>query len=311
MTTAAMTTADPDFILFVQHGWADDNRAMLALAQDLATDQTYIVAPSLSYLMTWLRIDPLVEVVEELATQTFEQYPDCPSRVIGHSMGGLIWLEALNRHPDWWERIQSLVLLASPVGGADLGRIFDPLNMGVGIAADLGKNRRPIAEPIAAAINTLVVAGDVDGGSDGTIPVESTKLDWAQFICLPGLNHPELRHHPAVVEQIHAFWQGKPVGEVLLPNPVITALRSVPGITDAHQRGFDQAKPFVSLADGSSLRVWRNSLGIYHVFVAAADGHCLYAGYVGWADNEALWQLLQSFRADVDMAQIKAMFESS
>ncbi|NJL45989.1 MAG: hypothetical protein HC922_10310 [Leptolyngbyaceae cyanobacterium SM2_3_12] len=38
-----------DFLLFAQHGWADDNSSMLALATELAPDATAIVAPSLDY----------------------------------------------------------------------------------------------------------------------------------------------------------------------------------------------------------------------------------------------------------------------
>jgi hypothetical protein len=291
------------YILFAQHGWADDNRAMMSLAKDLAThdapnpDDVKIVAPCLNYAMTWLRMEPLIAEVEKQAIAVLEEFPDSPWRIIGHSMGGLIWLELLERHRNWWPRVEFLTLVASPVGGADLGRIIDPLQVGVGIAADLGKDRRPMATTIAASINTLVIAGDVDDGSDGTITVESTKVPNAQFVCLTGLSHPAMRYHPAVVERIQHFWRGESLSDPVSLHPVIEKIRAIPGMTDAHLRGFDQADTFLTLEDGISIRVWRIPLGIDHVFVASPNGRCLYCGYVGWIHTEDLWKTLHELQA--------------
>lgn len=47
-----------DYILFAQHGWADTNQSMMSLAEQLAGDRAQIMAPSLNYAMTWLRISP-------------------------------------------------------------------------------------------------------------------------------------------------------------------------------------------------------------------------------------------------------------
>lgn len=300
----------PDFLLFAQHGWADDNRAMLSLAKAVATPKTQIVAPCLNYAMTWLRLEPLVNQVDRLAQIALEQYPHSPLRVLGHSMGGLIWIELLHRHPDWWPRVESLTLLASPVGGADLGRIIDPLQVGVGIAADLGVDRRSLAAAIATEIKTLVLAGDIDGGSDGTITVESTKVPHAQFVCLQGLNHPTLRFHPAVVERIQGFWAGAVLSEPVIAHPLIQTLRAIPGMTDAHLRGFDQAEPFIALQDGTSLRVWRHPLGIDHVFVTSPDGTCLYSGYVGWMHREDLWRFLHGLQTNQEVANLKDLFDT-
>jgi len=303
------------YILFAQHGWADDNRAMMSLAKDLATaaaphqDAVEIVAPCLNYAMTWLRMEPLIAEVEKHATAALARFPDSPWRIIGHSMGGLIWLELLERHQDWWPRVEFLTLVASPVGGADLGRIIDPLQVGVGIAADLGKDRRPLAATIAIAVNTLVLAGDVDDGSDGTITVESTKVPNAQFVCLTGLSHPAMRYHPAVVERILHFWRGESLSDPVSLHPVIEKIRAVPGMTDAHLRGFDQADMFLSLEDGISIRVWRNPLGIDHVFVASPDGRCLYCGYVGWIHTEDLWKALHELQADGELATLDDLLD--
>lgn len=292
-----------DYLLFAQHGWADTNQSMMALAGQLVGDQGQIVAPCLNYAMTWLRMTPLIDEVDALATATLARQPSLGVRIVGHSMGGLIWLEVLNRHPDWWPRVEFLVLVGSPVGGADLGRILDPLQVGVGIAADLGRDRRPLAARIAAAINTLAIAGDVDGGSDGTIPVESTRVPNGQFVCLGGISHAALRCHPRVVEQIQQFWGGSRLSAPLLPHVLVDQLRQIPGMTDAHLRDFGRATPWHTFADGTSLRLWRSPMGIHHVFLASAAGDCLYAGYVGWLHSGELWQGLEALRSAAELFQ--------
>lgn len=292
-----------DYILFAQHGWADTNQSMMALAGQLVGDQGQIVAPCLNYAMTWLRMTPLIDEVDALATATLARQPGLPIRIVGHSMGGLIWLEVLDRHPDWWPKVEFLVLVGSPVGGADLGRILDPLQVGVGIAADLGRDRRPLAARIAAAINTLSIAGDVDGGSDGTIPVESTRVPNGQFVCLGGISHAALRCHPRVVEQIQQFWGGSSLSSPLRPHALVEQLRQIPGMTDAHRRDFGRATPWHTFADGTSIRLWRSPLGIHHVYLASAADDCLYAGYVGWLHVGEMWQGLEALRSAAALSQ--------
>ncbi|MBE9141091.1 alpha/beta hydrolase [Nodosilinea sp. LEGE 07088] len=287
-----------DYIFFAQHGWADTNQAMLTLAKRLTSENAQVVVPCLNYAMTWLRMAPLVDEVDAIATSTLGQYPHLPLRIVGHSMGGLIWLEVLNRHPDWWQRVDFLVLVGSPVGGADLGRILDPLQVGVGVAADLGRDRRPLASRIAAAINTLSIAGDVDGGSDGTITVESTRVPNAQFVCLQGISHSALRCHPRVVDQIQQFWQGQVLSAPLWLHPLVERLRQIPGMTDAHRRDFSLATPWHTFADGTSICLWCSPVGIYHVFLTSAQADCLYSGYVGWLHVGDMWRELEALRAD-------------
>jgi len=297
-TAPSVNSTIPDYLLFVQHGWADDNRAMLTLGRSLVSPTTPIIAPNLGYIETWIRIEPLIQKVEQIAAQAILTYPDLPLRIIGHSMGGLIWLEVLNRHPDWWSRVHSLVLIASPVGGADLGRILDPLNLGLGIAADLGTNRKSIAEQVAASIPTLVIAGDLDQGSDGTVPVSCTRFSHAHFICLEGISHPALRNHPAVRNVIRDFWIDFNIGESIRLNAIVQRLQAVPGITDGHRRDFKSAAVLLTLPDGSSIRTWKNLLGIDHVFVASPTGDCLYAGFVGWVHSPNLQQALAAIQQD-------------
>lgn len=285
----------PDFTLFAQHGWADNSRAISSLASAAATPNTQIIAPDLGWIKTWISIEPLIEQVEQLLIKAIASYPHTPIKIIGHSMGGLIWLEVLSRQPEWWSKIHTLVLIASPVGGADLARILDPLKLGIGMARDLGLNRREIAELIAQVIPTLVIAGDIDNGSDGTITVQSTKFDYAKFVCLPGLSHAVLKNHPDVVRTIQSFWANPPTPVDAQPELSVTLvrrLRSVPGMTDAHRRDFYRSKVYLRLDDGTEIRTWKNPLQVEHVFIADSDGQCLYAGFVGWRNRLDLQKTL-------------------
>jgi pimeloyl-ACP methyl ester carboxylesterase len=287
----------PDYILYAQHGWADTNQDISSLGRAIASPWAEVVSPNLGYLNTWWRMMPLIDRVDRIATAYRRRYPETPSRIIGHSMGGLIWLELLNRHPDWWPWIERLTLIGSPVGGADLGRIIDPFQWGIGIARDLGLNRRALAERIALKIPTQIIAGNFDGGSDGLVTLQGTQFSHAQYVELTGLKHAQLKTHPAVARAIQDFWKSPP--SLPDPNPidqlreaVITQLNRIPGITDAHYRDFPKAQVWAPLANGYSLRTWKNPLGVHHVFLADGDNLCHFGGFVGWIHTQELYQTL-------------------
>ncbi|NET49522.1 MAG: lysophospholipase [Merismopedia sp. SIO2A8] len=287
------------FVLFAQHGWADTNQSIASLSKTLVTEDVPIIAPDLGWAKTWVRIAPLIQHVEKAAFKALQDHPDFSWRIMGHSMGGLIWVELLTRHPEWWPRVHSLTLVGSPIGGSDLGRIIDPLKLGIAIAKDLGTNRRPLAEAIAAHIPTLVVAGDSDGGSDGTVTLECTKVARATFVVLPDIAHASLKNHPLVGKAIQMFWRQPQVlpAEALTPTvEVIQQLRQVPGMTDAHHRDIQRARTLLRLPDGSSLRTWTNGLGVPHVFVISDDGQCLYGGFVGWVHRGELQTTLNQIQ---------------
>jgi pimeloyl-ACP methyl ester carboxylesterase len=291
----------PDFILFAQHGWADTSKAIANLACNLATPNTLTITPDLGWVKTWIRIEPLIQYVEQIATETIATYPETPIKIIGHSMGGLIWIEVLSRHPDWWSKVHSFVLVASPVGGAHLARMLDPLGIGIGMARDLGLDRREMAELIAEVIPTLIIAGDVDQGSDGTITIGSTLFSHAAIITLPGLSHAVLKNHPNVVKTIQNFWDNPPTPEEQKPELSVSLtkrLRLVPGMTDAHRRDFNRSKLYLRFNDGTTIRTWKNPLQIEHIFVADSEGECLYAGFVGWLHSQDLRNALEDIKKE-------------
>jgi len=135
---------------------------MLRLGEILRSDfaeEVEICAPNLGWWRTWGKFAPLKREVERYAQALLDRYPSATADIIGHSMGGLIWLEILADQPEWWGRVRSLVLLGCPVGGSDLARMFDPWGWLPLIAKDLGKDRRQIASEIARHIPTLAIAG--------------------------------------------------------------------------------------------------------------------------------------------------------
>lgn len=282
------------YLVFSQHGMVDTPHAMELLAKRNSSDlNSRIIAPNLGFLNTLFNIEPLIAKVEGVAIREIRNYPDIPIRIIASSLGGVIWTEILTRHPEWWPNIESWVLLGSPIGGAHLAKMVDPLSlMSFTIAQDLGIDRRGLAESIARQIPTLIVAGDSDSGSDGTVLVQTTQFKYARFVCIPGVNHPGLRFSEAVDSVIQDFWTENPKTIVLSDDrsvmATISQLRSVPGMTDAHPKDFERSQPIMTLKDGTILRTWDNLLGVKHIFLENDRGECEFGGYVGWVHRDGL-----------------------
>jgi len=296
---------DQDFILFVQHGWADTYHDVNYLAQALVKESSSanipVYTPDLGWINTWLTIAPLIDKVERIAVKAIAKYPDLPLRIIGHSMGGLIWLEVLNRHREWWSKVHSLVLVGSPVGGSDLGRLFDPLRLFPLIARDLGTNRRPIAEAIASKIPTLSIIGDIGNHTDGTVPIGCSQFNYASLVYLDGLRHPTLKNHPRVAEAIRQFWN-RPV---IAPLPTDTAsqliakLRAI-DLTETNSQNFRHAQVIKAYPDGTKLWTWKNTLRVIHIFISESIStpqfcdQCIYSAYTGWTDIDKVMSVFKN-----------------
>lgn len=284
----------PSYLVFSQHGMVDTPHAMESLAKRNSSDlNSRIIAPNLGFLNTLFNIKPLIEKVERIAIREIQNYPDVPIRIIGCSLGGVIWTEILTRHPEWWPNIESWVLLGSPIGGAHLAKMVDPWSlMRFAIAQDLGIDRRGLAESIARQIPTLIVAGDSHLGSDGTVLVQTTQFQHARFVCVPGVNHPGLRFSEVVDRQIQDFWAENPknivFSEARSIMKTISQLRAVPGMTDAHPKGFERSQPIMTLKDGTIIRIWNDLLGVKHIFLENDRGECEFGGYVGWGHRDGL-----------------------
>ncbi|MFN3360599.1 MAG: alpha/beta fold hydrolase [Pseudanabaenaceae cyanobacterium] len=272
------------FLLFAQHGWADNNRGMHYCGKLLGVPASHIIAPDLGWWQTWWRLEPLVAKVRRAVEQQLKCYPNLPWRIVGHSMGGLIWLELLYRYPQWHDRVESLVLLGSPVGGAELSRMFDPFQLGIGIAKDLSTNRRAIAEVIAQKIPTLSIAGDLGDGSDGIVTIGATQFKYCQWQCLPNIFHPNLRTDVNVIQAIKSFWQHLQITPPPhnLQQQLLDYFRAVESIVEGSYRDFSKARIVYRSGEGLTVRLWQNPLGILHVFLGDGEGQCYFAGYTGW-----------------------------
>jgi pimeloyl-ACP methyl ester carboxylesterase len=281
-----MMSQTPTRLIFLQHGLSDSIAPFQSLARQLPSDGALICTPKLDRLHTWLHMKPLIDTTEDRVAALLTAYPQLPVRAIGHSMGGLIWLELLQRHPEWHARVEYLTLVASPVAGATLARGIDPFGWGLGVARDLAQDRRALAEQIASAIPTLVIAGE----RDRIVPPTETRVAGARWLCLPTLNHETIRDHQMTARMITRFWDG--ALDTGATNAVIVALRRAPGIKDAHPRDLPKAQLAALLSDGGALRTWTNPLGYEHVFVVDHTGDLRFGGFVRPNRAAALRQMV-------------------
>jgi pimeloyl-ACP methyl ester carboxylesterase len=287
--------SDPEYLLFAQHGWADTGNNIGRLVTAATNPQTKLIVPSLGLIKTFIRLEPLVQRLEQIATREIATHPQTPIKIVGHSMGGLMWLEVLERNPQWWHQVHSFILLGSPVGGSNLARMIDPLGIGVGTAKDLGKNRRAMAEKIAQQIPTLSVASDLGKGTDGLVTVENTKFDHANCLLISDIAHSAMKWHRDMLPILQDFWTNPQLGSPpasTVTNQLIQRLRNVPGMTDADYRDFARSRIVARLPENLTLHIWKNPLGINHVYLAKQQ-QCLYAGYVGLMHTKDLRRLIK------------------
>ena len=290
--------SNPQYLLFAQHGWADTGNNIGRLARAAAEPETKVIVPSLGLVKTFVRLKPLVARLEQIARVEMAFYPNAQIKILGHSMGGLMWLEVLERNPQWWSKIHSFILLGSPVGGSNIARIIDPLGIGIGTAADLGRNRRAMAEKIARYIPTLSVASDTGMGTDGLVTVENTKFDYANWQLVSGIAHSAMRYHADMMPILQNFWRNPQLGSTPdnnLNNRLIQLLRAVPGMTDADRCGFKRSQIIARLPDELTVRIWRNLWGVKHVYLARQQ-ECLYGGYVGLIHTPGLYRALNQMQ---------------
>ncbi|PSB05823.1 lysophospholipase [Pleurocapsa sp. CCALA 161] len=292
-----MINGHPEYLLFAQHGWADTGNNIGRLVTAAVDHQTKVIVPSLGLMKTFIRLEPLIQRLEQIATEAIATHPQTPIKIVGHSMGGLMWLEVLERNPQWWSKIHSFILLGSPVGGSHLARMIDPLSLGIGTAGDLGKNRRGLAEKIAQHIPTLSVASDLGMGTDGLVTVENTKFDYANWLLISDITHNAMRYRTEMLPIMQDFWANPQLGlapEATLTNQLIQRLRNVPGMTDTDYRDFARSRIIARLPGDLTLHTW-NSLGVAHIYLCQHQ-QCLYAGYVGLFHVQALRQAIKAIQ---------------
>ena len=134
--------------------------------------------------------------------------------LVGHSLGGLIALEALRRAPEL--PVRRVVCLGSPLHGSEVART---LGRHWSTAWVLGRSRHLLESgcpPWQGSAQVAAVAGTVahgvgrllarfDGPSDGTVAVAETRLPGLADHCVVAASHTGLVFSRAAADQAAAF----------------------------------------------------------------------------------------------------------
>ncbi|MGV0028480.1 hypothetical protein [Phormidesmis priestleyi] len=79
----------------------------------------------------------------------------------------------------------------------------------------------------------------------------------------------------------------------------IAILDAVEGMTPAHHRDFKNAQPSARLCDGTTIRTWKNTVGVDHVFLADYNDRMIYGGFVGWVHAAGLQQAIAQIKREL------------
>ena len=79
----------------------------------------------------------------------------------------------------------------------------------------------------------------------------------------------------------------------------IAILEAVEGMTLAHHRDFKNAQPVARLRDGTTIRNWKNAVGVDHVFLADYNDRLIYGGFVGWVHAAGLDQAITQIKREL------------
>jgi len=139
------------------------------------------------HLFTYSGRGPLESNVERLERYATDACSGRPAHFVGHSLGGLLVLEALNRKPAI--EVASAVLLGSAVRGCLTGRRFARarggrwmLGASASLWAEAHEARWQRHEPLGVVAGTLPIGlgrafGSLPGPSDGVVCLEETTVD--------------------------------------------------------------------------------------------------------------------------------------
>ena len=156
--------------------------------------------------------------VERLARFARETLGGHASHFVGHSLGGVLILDMLNRHPEIAAR--SAVLLGAPVRGCFAGRRFGLASAGrwmMGGCGPLWEERaatwRRSSTPLGVVAGTLPmglgrVFGSLPGPNDGVVCVSETTVEGMAAQALVPLGHSVLIVSGRVARMVERFLAG-------------------------------------------------------------------------------------------------------
>jgi pimeloyl-ACP methyl ester carboxylesterase len=152
--------------------------------------------------------------VERLARFAREMAGGRPAHFVGHSLGGVLILDMLNRHPE--VAASSTVLLGAPVRGSFTGRRFGLAGAGRWMMGGCGVlwNERAVAwrrdAPLGVIAGTVrmglgVVLGRIPRPSDGVVSVSETVVEGMTAQALVPLGHSVLILSGRVAKMVARF----------------------------------------------------------------------------------------------------------
>lgn len=79
---------------------------------------------------------------------------------------------------------------------------------------------------------------------------------------------------------------------------VVELLWNVPGMTQAHSRDFKRATPIFTLRDGAVVKIYKNPVGVDHIFLANSNGEMVFSGFVGWIHSQGLNEVMEEINKE-------------
>jgi pimeloyl-ACP methyl ester carboxylesterase len=151
----------------------------------------------------------------EANIETLARFADGEAFFVGHSLGGVLILDMLNRHPEMQAR--AAVLLGAPVRGCLAGRRFGSASVGrwmMGAARELWEERPARwahSTPLGVVAGTTpfglgrMVGGRLPGLNDGVVCVDETTVEGMKARALIAQGHSMLILSGRVSDLVHRF----------------------------------------------------------------------------------------------------------
>jgi hypothetical protein len=83
-----------------------------------------------------------------------------------------------------------------------------------------------------------------------------------------------------------------------LQQQIVDILNQVQGMTLAHSRDFLRARPIFKLKDGTVVKIYKNPVGVEHIFLANDTGEMVFGGFVGWIHTQWLKVAIQTIKRE-------------
>ena len=146
--------------------------------------------------------------------EAFARFVRNGASLVGHSLGGVLVLETLNRHPEI--EPHAVVLLGAPVRGCLAGRRFGGARLGrwmMGACCELWSERPARwrrGAPLGVVAGTAPLGlgrafGRLTGPNDGVVRVEETEVEGMTGRALVAQGHSMLIVSARVGELVHCF----------------------------------------------------------------------------------------------------------